>query len=30
MDWMMENGYAKLKKGTTTGEVESMDIWTCR
>jgi len=29
MDWMMEE-YRKLKKGTTTGEVELMAIWTCR
>ena len=30
MDWMMDDGYRKLKKGTTTGGMESMDMWTCR
>jgi len=29
MDWMMEDGYGKLREGTTMGGVESMDIWTC-
>src|SRR6218665_883911 len=31
MDWVMEDGYWKLReKGTTSRRVKSSDIWTCR